>query len=78
MVLGLLMAAVLVWSAAGLAAEEPVVVASTSWVALMVKAAGIDDVTILAPIELRHHPEYDYLPSDIALVTQALSCLGRI
>lgn len=71
MVLGLLMAALLGWSAAGLAAEEPVVVASTSWVALMVKAAGIDDVTILAPIELRHPPEYDYLPSDIALVTQA-------
>ncbi len=59
------------WSAAGFAAEEPVVVASTSWVALMVKAAGVDNVTILAPVELRHPPEYDYLPSDIALVTQA-------
>ena len=68
---GFLAAALLGWSAAGLAAEQPVVVASTSWVALMVKAAGIEDVTILAPIDLRHPPEYDYLPSDIALVTQA-------
>ncbi len=65
------MAALLVAPAAGLAAEQPVVVASTSWVALMVQAAGIDEVTILAPVELRHPPEYDYLPSDIALVTQA-------
>ncbi|MGI6566791.1 MAG: zinc ABC transporter substrate-binding protein [Firmicutes bacterium] len=71
MVLGIVMAVIFGWTAAGWAAEEPVVVASTSWVALMVKAAGIDDVTILAPIELRHPPEYDYLPSDIALVTQA-------
>ena len=53
------------------AAEDPLVVASTSWVALIVRAAGIEDVTILAPIELRHPPEYDYRPSDIARVTNA-------
>ena len=47
------------------------VVASTSWVAP--DGAGppaLIEVTILAPVELRHH-QYDYLPSDIALVTQA-------
>lgn len=53
------------------ALQPPLVVASTSWVGLIVRAAGIEDVTILAPIELRHPPEYDYRPSDIARVTKA-------
>jgi zinc transport system substrate-binding protein len=54
-----------------LAAADPVVVASTSWVGLIVRAAGIEDFPILAPIDLRHPPEYDYRPSDIARVTKA-------
>lgn len=47
------------------------VVASTSWTAAIAKAAGAEDVTILAPIELRHPPEYDFRPSDIDKVSKA-------
>lgn len=44
------------------------VVASTSLTALVAKAAGAEQVTYLAPAELRHPPEYDYRPSDISKV----------
>ncbi|QTH45483.1 hypothetical protein J4772_14340 [Cohnella sp. LGH] len=44
------------------------VVASTSLTALVAEAAGAPDVAYLAPAELRHPPEYDYRPSDIAKV----------
>ena len=71
-VLPLLLVLLLGGAVAALAAQEgPLVVASTSWVGLMVRAAGIEDATILAPIELQHPPEYDYRPSDIARVTNA-------
>ncbi|MCL6612818.1 MAG: zinc ABC transporter substrate-binding protein [Peptococcaceae bacterium] len=43
----------------------PAVVASTSWTALMAKAAGAGDVAVLAPAELKHPPEYDFRPSDV-------------
>ncbi|MFZ5647000.1 MAG: metal ABC transporter solute-binding protein, Zn/Mn family [Bacillota bacterium] len=43
----------------------PVVVASTSWTALMAKAAGAGNVAVLAPAELKHPPEYDFRPSDV-------------
>ncbi|MGI6083363.1 MAG: ABC transporter substrate-binding protein [Limnochordia bacterium] len=39
--------------------------ASTSWVGAMAEAAGARDVTVLAPLELRHPPEYDFRPSDV-------------
>lgn len=47
------------------------IVASTSWVAMIAKAAGADEITILAPVELRHPPEYDFRPSDIEKVQNA-------
>ncbi len=43
----------------------PLVVASTSWTALMAKAAGAGNVAVLAPAELKHPPEYDFRPSDV-------------
>jgi len=43
----------------------PVAVASTSWVAAMAEAAGLKQVTVLAPVELKHPPEYDFRPSDV-------------
>lgn len=43
----------------------PVAVASTSWVAAMAEAAGLKHVTVLAPVELKHPPEYDFRPSDV-------------
>jgi zinc transport system substrate-binding protein/iron/zinc/copper transport system substrate-binding protein len=47
------------------------IVASTSWVGAIAKAAGANDVTILAPIELRHPPEYDYKPQDVVKALEA-------
>jgi zinc transport system substrate-binding protein/iron/zinc/copper transport system substrate-binding protein len=47
------------------------VVASTSWVAAMARAAGAREVTVLAPIELKHPPEYDFRPGDIIAATKA-------
>lgn len=44
------------------------VVASTSLTALIAKAAGAEQVSYIAPSELRHPPEYDYRPSDISKV----------
>lgn len=47
------------------------VVASTSWVAAYVKAAGIEDVSIVAPANLAHPPDYDPKPSDLAAIAEA-------
>ncbi len=47
------------------------VVASTSWVAAMARAAGAERITVLAPMELKHPPEYDFKPNDIIAATQA-------
>ncbi len=47
------------------------VVASTSWVAAMARAAGAERVTVLAPMELKHPPEYDFRPGDVIAATQA-------
>lgn len=49
--------------------ERPLaVVASTTWTAAIARAAGAVDVSVLAPAELRHPPEYDFKASDIAKV----------
>lgn len=47
------------------------IVASTSWTAYMAEAAGAKNVTILAPVELRHPPEYDFKPSDVQALIEA-------
>ena len=60
---------VLLGLAAG--ASDLEIVASTSWVGAIAGAAGAKDVTVLAPIELRHPPEYDYKPEDIVRVLKA-------
>lgn len=49
----------------------PRVVASTSWTALMAKAAGAGEVVVLAPAELKHPPEYDFRPSDVKKISDA-------
>jgi zinc transport system substrate-binding protein/iron/zinc/copper transport system substrate-binding protein len=48
--------------------DKIIVAASTSWTGAIAEAAGADEVRILAPFELKHPPEYDYRPSDIALL----------
>jgi zinc transport system substrate-binding protein/iron/zinc/copper transport system substrate-binding protein len=49
----------------------PRVVASTSWTALMAKAAGAGEVVVLAPADLKHPPEYDFRPSDVEKLKDA-------
>lgn len=49
----------------------PRVVASTAWTAAIAQAAGADVAAVLAPWELRHPPERDFRPSDIAHVVAA-------
>lgn len=52
-------------------AEEMAIIASTSWTALIAEAATGQKVSIMAPVELRHPPEYDFKPSDIVAVQEA-------
>lgn len=53
------------------AKKQPRVVASTSWVAAFVKAAGIKNVAIVAPANLPHPPDYDPKPSDLTAIAKA-------
>ena len=47
------------------------IVASTSWVGAFAKAAGATDITVIAPSNLQHPPDYDPKPSDLAAVSSA-------
>jgi len=47
------------------------VIATTAWTAAFVQLAGIEDVRVLAPYEMRHPPEYELKPSDIEAVAHA-------
>ena len=69
----LLMAAILPLCASGAAeaVDSSSVIASTSWTAAFADLAGVDDVTALAPAELRHPPEYELTPSDIVRLQEA-------
>lgn len=51
--------------------ESPVIVASTTWIGALAKAAGADDVTVIAPADLQHQSDYDPKPSDLALLADA-------
>ncbi len=61
----------------GLATEEAAagentrVVAATAWVGAMAEAAGVEEVRVLAPAELRHPPEYDFAPRDVGFAAEA-------
>ncbi len=54
-----------------LPAQQKTVVASTAWTAAFALAAGADSVVVLAPVELKHPPEYELKPSDLAAVRNA-------
>jgi ABC-type Zn uptake system ZnuABC Zn-binding protein ZnuA len=54
---------------ASLPPGEKLVVASTSWVAA--RAGGAEHIRVLAPAELRHPPEYELKPSDLAAASRA-------
>lgn len=51
--------------------DSPVVVASTTWVAAFAALAGATDITVIAPSNLQHPPDYDPKASDIAAVAGA-------
>lgn len=53
------------------AAAGPKVVASTSWVGALAKAAGATDITVIAPPNVQHPPDYDPKPSDLTSVAGA-------
>jgi zinc transport system substrate-binding protein len=52
-------------------AGGPKVVASTSWVAALAKAAGATDITVIAPATVDNPQGYDPKPADLAAVTGA-------
>ncbi|TVQ40794.1 MAG: hypothetical protein EA384_01930 [Spirochaetaceae bacterium] len=58
--------------ASGVTAQEsPRVVATTPWTAAFVLAAGVRDVHILAPYEMRHPPEYELRATDVVRAQNA-------
>lgn len=52
-------------------APESITVASTSWAAAFADIAGIDEVTVIAPVNLRHPPEYEITTSDVVTINSA-------
>jgi zinc transport system substrate-binding protein/iron/zinc/copper transport system substrate-binding protein len=44
---------------------QETVIASTSLVGAIAKAAGAKEVQVLTPVEMRHPPEYELMPSDL-------------
>lgn len=56
---------------APLGAQAPSVVASTSWTGAFARAAGAGNVTVIAPLDLKHPPEYEIKPSDLEKVRGA-------
>ncbi len=55
----------------GAAADGPKIVASTSWVGGIAKLAGADDITVIAPSNVTHPPDYEPTASDLAAVADA-------
>ncbi len=51
--------------------EKNSFVASTSWVASICQIAGIDDMKIIAPSDMKHPPEYEITPNDIYVISNA-------
>lgn len=59
-------------AATGLAAQDgPRVVATTPWTAAFALAAGVRDVHVLAPYEMRHPPEYELRATDVVRAQNA-------
>ena len=52
-------------------AAAPKVVASTSWVGAVAKLAGATDITVIAPTNVTHPPDYDPKASDLVALDKA-------
>ncbi len=55
----------------GLGAEDFQVVATTEWTAAFCRAAGLEEVRVLAPASLQHPADYELKPSDIPALMEA-------
>ena len=51
--------------------DKPNIVASTTWTAAFADLAGADSVTVIAPANLKHPPEYEISVSDIITVSKS-------
>ncbi len=66
-----LLALLALCGAFALPAQAAQVVTSTTWVAALAMAAGVDRVTVIAPAGLAHPPDYDPKPSELLAVSRA-------
>lgn len=57
--------------AVGALAFAQQVVTSTSWTGAFARAAGAENVAVLAPYDLTHPPEYELRPTDIRTIMDA-------
>lgn len=62
--------AIVLLAVAALAFSQQVVT-STSWTGAFARAAGAEEVAVLAPYDLTHPPEYELRPGDIRTVMNA-------
>lgn len=53
------------------AATGPLVAAATGWAAAFARAAGAENVLVIAPENLQHPPDYDPKPSDLLRMRDA-------
>lgn len=61
----------LLLSASPAPAASPKVAAATGWAAALARAAGAENVLIIAPEALQHPPDYDPKPSDLLRLKDA-------
>lgn len=64
-------AAFLIFGGAKKSSKTSKYVASTSWVAAIAELAGVDNVETIAPVNLKHPPEYEITPMDVLKVSEA-------
>ena len=69
--LGLLLSTVFASGKKDAVSANAKVIASTTWTAAFADIAGVDDVTSLAPADMKHPPEYELTVSDIKKVTES-------
>lgn len=62
---------VILLTGCGEPAKKDTVVATNSWTAAFAKAAGAENVVVLAPFEMNHPAEYELRPSDIPVIAHA-------
>jgi len=69
--LGLLLSTVFASGKKDAVSANAKVIASTTWTAAFADIAGVDDVTPLAPADMKHPPEYELTVSDIKKLPKA-------